>query len=126
MAHRGRGNQAVSWISVKSLLPELTRSNGDVRRDWYESNSGTGEGLLRPYAYISVEFKLALRNLGRNLPTANRADSNCGCVVNRSQSLRRKEAWLTDPPDPDMGVEKNHCSASHSSSTGASTSDSRL
>ena len=48
------------------------------------------------------------------------------CVVNSGESLLGEEMWLTDPPNPDMRVENNHCSASHTSSTGASTSDARL
>lgn len=111
---------------MKSLLSELAGCNGDICRDCYEGNSGAGECLLRPYAYISVEFEFSVRNLGRNLPTADRADPDCGCVVNSSESLLGKEVWLTDPPNPDMRIENNHCSASHPSSTGASTSDSRL
>ena len=117
LKHAGRCHQQlVGWIAMERLR-QLGGFDHDLRVEVHKRHTRLGKGALHPKPDGPIELQPSVFHKLRHFPAGD--DANAEDAVDAKfekvavpglQPIRAR-----NPPDPDVGVQQNHCRASQSS-----------
>ena len=111
-----RDQQLVGWIAMERLR-QLGGFHHDMRMEVQKRDARFGEGALYPKPHSPIELQPSVLHEFSDFPTRDDADAEDAVSA---EFEKFAVPWLQpfrprNPPDPNLGVQQNHCRASQSS-----------
>jgi hypothetical protein len=98
-------------------LWQLGRLHYDPGVQMQKGHSRHGKGTFYPKTDVAIKLQSSVLHKLRDFPTRDDANSEdaVGANFEKVTVLRLQSIRPRDPPDPNVGVQQNHCRASQSS-----------